>query len=303
MAANSPLRRASKRLLAPVLGERLYPYVQCLPMAWDIWRGRFTEPELDLLPAAVRPGDTVVDIGANYGVYSYHLDRAVGATGRVFAFEPVPFTFRTLCLVARLLRFRGVELIAKGCGDRPGTVTFTVPLQDSGAPSAGQAHLGSRNDERAGKERHVRWPRRKEVTCEVVALDDFLPPVADLSFIKCDIEGAELLAFRGAEKTINRHLPTVLCEINPWFLDGFGITLDDLTGFFLRKGYRLYRYKEEARLLNEVVPGDVVEDNYVFAHPRRAERLTPFLAPSVGDSLRESGGDSRSESPTEAQTC
>jgi FkbM family methyltransferase len=280
MAANSPLRRALKRLLAPVLSERLYQYVQCLPMAWDIWRGRFTEPEIDLVPIAVQPGDTTLDIGANYGVYAYHLARAVGKTGRVFAFEPVPFTYNTLRLIARLLRFRSVELVAKGCSDRAGAVTFTVPVQDSGAPSAGQAHLGTRNDERAGKERHVRWPKQKEVSCEVVVLDAYLPPVADLSFIKCDIEGAELLAFRGAERTLDRHLPTVLCEINPWFLEGFGITLDELTGFFLGKGYRLYRYHEAVRRLIEVAPADVVEDNYVFVHPRRADRLARFFAPA-----------------------
>ena len=105
----------------------------------------------------MRAGDTVLDIGANFGLYCHHLSRIIGA-GRVYAFEPVPFTFSTLKLVARLLRFRpGVELIEKGCSDRTGTLTFTIPVQASGAVAAGQAYIGARDDDRAGKEGQVRW--------------------------------------------------------------------------------------------------------------------------------------------------
>jgi FkbM family methyltransferase len=279
MAANSALRRVMKRLLFPLFHERFYKYFQALAMAWDIRFGSLAEPELQLLPCAIHKGDTVLDIGANFGLYTYHLSQAVGKSGRVYAFEPVPFTYRSLKLVATILHLRNAELIPRGCSDQAGRVRFTVPVQTSGAISAGQAHIGTRQDERKGKEAHVRWEKTKEVEGEVVALDQFLPPLANLSFIKCDIEGAELLAFRGAEKTIDHELPTVLCEINPWFLEGFGLRLEELTGFFFGKGYALYRYDETQRLLKPVTAGqEVVEDNYIFLHPSRRDRLAPLLA-------------------------
>jgi FkbM family methyltransferase len=271
MAANSTLRRTVKHVLAPLVSEHVYQYFQGVAKAWDIRRGRFTEAEIALIPVAVRPGDTVVDVGANFGLYCHALSHAVGRTGRVFAFEPVPFTCRTLRLVVRILRLGNVEVVEKGLSDRAGTVSFTVPLQESGAASAGQAHFSTRCDERRGKEKHAPWPHSRDVTCEVVRLDDFLPHLPDLSFLKCDIEGAELFAFRGAEQTIDRYFPTVLCEINPWFLDGFGIPLAELTDFFFRKDYRLYHYDEGARRLEEMTDlAKIIEDNYVFIHPRRA---------------------------------
>lgn len=281
MAANSLARRFVKRILYSLANERSYRVFQSLAMAWDIRTGAWKEPELDLIPLAIRRGDTVLDLGANYGMYSYHMSRAVGGSaGRVYAFEPVPFTFSALRLVAQALRFRGVELIDKGCSDKAGTVSFRLGVQESGAIAAGVTTMSARNDERPGKEAQVRIKDSREVTAEVVALDQFLPALSSLTFIKCDIEGAELLAFRGAQRLIEQHHPTVLCEINPWYLEGFGMRVDNLTDFFFERGYALYRYDDKAspRKLRPVAAGDVTEDNYVFVHPRWRDRLQPVLA-------------------------
>lgn len=279
MGANSSARRLVKKILYPVLNEHTYQYLQAASKAWDIRSGKWTEPEIDLIPLAIVPGETALDIGANYGLYCYHLSRYVGTRGRIYAFEPVPFTYRTLVAVSRLLRLRNVELVAKGCSDKSGQITFTVPVQASGAMAAGQAYIGGRNDDRDGKEEQVRWAATRDVTAEVVALDEFLPEVEQLSLIKCDIEGAELLAFRGAEKMIDEHLPSVICEINPWFLEGFGIRLEELTGFFFDRGYKLYHYrnKEGRGRLREIKLDEVVEDNYIFIHPSRRERFASLL--------------------------
>lgn len=80
MGANSVGRRITKKALYPNLNEQMYKYVQALAMAWDIRRRSWAEPELDLLPYAVCEGETVLDIGANYGIYSYYLSRQVGPT-------------------------------------------------------------------------------------------------------------------------------------------------------------------------------------------------------------------------------
>ena len=279
MPANSALRRITKKVLHGFLGDSSYKYFQAVSKAMDIRHRSWSEPELDLIPFAVRPGETALDLGANFGLYSYHLSRALGASGRVYAFEPVPFTFATLRLVSRILRFRNVKLFEKGCSEEAGRISFEVPVQASGAFAAGQAYIGGRRDDREGKETQVRWADTKEVVCEVVSLDDFLPELDELSLIKCDIEGAELFAFRGAKKLIGKHLPTVICEINPWFLEGFGVQLEELTGFFLGQGYGLYFYRVDngRGVLHPVKVADVVEDNYVFIHPRRLERFASLL--------------------------
>src|SRR5882724_10315606 len=243
MPADSRVRRVVKRVLFPLVPERVYAFFQAVSKAWDIVRGSWYEPELDLIPYAVQPGESALDIGANFGLYSYHLSRAVSSSGKVYAFEPVPFTSTTLAMVARLLRFRNVVLVPKGCGDRAGTVSFTVPVQAAGSLCAGQAYVKGRLDDRPGKEQQVRWSATRDLSSEIVVLDTFLPNCPNLSLIKCDVEGFELPVFRGAKRLIERDHPTVICEINPWFLEGFNFSLSELVGFFTDRGYSLFRYQ------------------------------------------------------------
>lgn len=245
-------------------------------MAKDIRSGAWSEPELDLIAPGVAEGETVLDVGANYGVWSYHLGRAVGPRGHVVSFEPVPFTFEVLRRVARLLRFRNVDLRAVGCGEEAGHVSFAMPVQDVGPISAGQAHIATRDDERQGRDDHVRWDRQTAVTCPIVAIDDTVTDGDVVSFLKADIEGAELFAFRGARAVIERDRPTVVAEINPWFLEGFDVTVEDLVSFFDAFGYSLYHYGDDRRL-HSVSASEIVEDNYVFVHPSRADRFASLI--------------------------
>lgn len=290
MAGNSLPRRIAKRLLAPVLNEATYSVLQAVAMGWDIRRGAWYEAELELLPLALRAGESAVDIGANFGLYAYHLSRAVGRDGKVWSFEPIPFTARTFKIIQRALGFRdNVELVAKGCGERSERVKFTVPVMATGAISAGLVHMG-RNDDRPGKGKHANYATR-EVECEVVALDDFLDGARDVALVKCDIEGADLFAMRGARRLLEKHHPTVIIEITPWYLEGFGIAVKDVTGFFESLGYRCYRYDNGSpvgsykkhdtdparrRLVPTLAEG-IYEDNWVFIHPERAERFKTLL--------------------------
>jgi len=279
MPANSLLRRAFKRTVFPLIPERGYAFFQAAGKAWDIARGSWYEPELDLIPYAVQSGESALDIGANFGLYSYHLSRAVTPLGKVYAFEPVPFTSMTLAMVARLLRLQNVVLVPKGCGDHAGTITFTVPIQEAGAISAGQAYVAGRVDDRPGKEEQVRWNATKDITAEVVVLDSFLPKCPKLSLIKCDVEGFELPVFRGAKRLIEGAYPTVICEIVPWFLEGFNFQLSELVGFFTDRGYELFRYVGERGRgkLTPVPIEEIIEDNYVFIHPDWRSRFASLL--------------------------
>ncbi len=209
----------------------------------------------------------------------------MGLSGRVYAFETVPFTNATFRLTSKLLDFRNVELAPKGCGNLAGRVAFTLPIHTSGAISAGLVHIAKRDNERPGRDKHFKYDTTREIWCAVVVMDDFLPQLSNLSFIKSDIEGANLLTLRGAEKIIEQHHPTVLCEINPWFLEGFGLRLQELLEFFCSTGYRRYSYEviDGCRLLKATMTEnieDILEDNYMFVHPHHADRFAPLTGKS-----------------------
>lgn len=257
--------------------------LQAASMAREISRGMHDEKETRLIPALLREGEAAVDIGSNYAMVAYHLSRAAGPLGKVYAFEPVPFPYDVSRMIATRLGLSNVEFRRQGCGDSNGKISFRVPLQTGGAPSAGQSHLARRDNDLPGRERHFKFENWETIDCEVVRLDDVLPPDANVSFLKADIEGAELLAFRGAERLIDRCRPTVLSEINRFFLRGFGIEIDDLLGFFCAKGYRVYRLEEGpgARLV-EIDAEEIDETNVLFVHPERLGRLNGV--PIVGKS-------------------
>lgn len=264
MSANSLPRRIVKRVAAPLLNEATYSFLQAAAMGWDIRRGTWFEPEIDFALRVVNYGDTVIDIGANFGLWAHHLSRAVGAKGRVHSFEPIPFTARTFRVLSHALRFASnTTLHEVGCGEKNETVVFKVPVMNTGAISAGLVHMG-RNDDRPGREVFARFPTTKDVPCRVVRIDDHLPNLQRLRMIKCDIEGADLFALRGARRTIETHKPVLVVEITPWFLEGFGTKVEDVTGFLRELGYRAYRFRDGS--LTPTLDDDIVEANWVFLH-------------------------------------
>ena len=268
MSANSLPRRMVKKLAAPLLGETTYSLLQAAAMGWDIRRGVWFEPEIDFAKTIVRHGDTVIDIGANFGLWAHHLSQAVGPEGRVHSFEPIPFTARTFRLISHALGFaKNTTLHEVGCGEKNESVVFKVPVMDNGAISAGLVHMG-RDDERPGREVFARFPKTKDVPCRVVRIDDELPGLKNLTLLKCDIEGADLFALRGAESTLRRHKPALVIEITPWFLAGFGMHVSDVTGFLRSLGYHAHRWTHGTLVATK--DEDIVEANWVFLHDKRA---------------------------------
>lgn len=258
------------------MGERGRVWLQAVAMARDIRAGSVREPELDLLKV-VRPGEVVVDVGANYGFWTAPASKAVGPEGQVIAVEPMPFTVETLRRILRLLRLRNVTVHPVACGEEPARLDLTVPVQDVGAISAGQAHFSNRNDARLGHEVHVRWQANATVSCPVARLDDLVPEDAPVALVKIDVEGAELLVVRGSGETLRRCRPLIVAEINPWFLEGFGLSVADLVTSLDALGYDLYHYEDAERRIKLVSIDDVVEDNYVFVHREERAKLGSLL--------------------------
>jgi FkbM family methyltransferase len=218
----------------------------------------------------VREGETAIDLGANHAMWTWPLARAVGERGRVLAFEPVPYTAGTLSLVIRRLGLSNVDLIQKGVGASAGEATFLVPFQPSGVTEAGRAHLAQRNDAVAAPGRMVR--------AEIVRLDDFLDRTSSVTLIKADIEGAELFAFQDAVELIERDAPTIVCEIDPNLLRGFGLVAGDVMEFFSNRDYKMLRYEQTSRELTPVTdPASVDRGNYLFVHSSRFGRLSDFV--------------------------
>jgi FkbM family methyltransferase len=170
----------------------------------DYFNGH-VEPEVQAaLGKYLRPGMTVYDIGANIGFFSLLAARLVGTAGRVTAFEADPE------IAARLRetveRNQGapisVEEIAVWSSSNP---VFFARADAAVSPDRGLGHVIDNDAERSAP---------GTIRVEAISVDECVHKSAAPDFIKCDVEGAEVEVFRGAEKLLNEKRPIILCEMH-----------------------------------------------------------------------------------------
>ena len=173
----------------------------------------------------LRPGDVMLDIGANCGYMSFAAAEIVGANGEVIAFEPSPTTGPLLAQNVKLNPRASVEVHHVAVGAQAGTLEFHAVPNRSGYSSLRTAG------------------RPPEELCKVpvIALDDWLERLPTVRLIKLDIEGAELLALRGAWRLIARDRPFLIFEMDDTFLRELGGSAAELCDFLSGVGYTLDR--------------------------------------------------------------
>lgn len=138
----------------------------------------------------VKPGDTVLDIGANIGLVTLRLSKRVGRTGIVHAFEPNPQPASKLASSIVASDVSNVRVHQTALGSKDAILPLTIP--------AGNVGMGSLIGDFQGET--VEVPVRR--------LDDFdLGPVA---FVKMDVEGFEDQVLLGAERTLRQSPPKVI---------------------------------------------------------------------------------------------
>ena len=140
----------------------------------------------------VRPGDTVIDVGANVGYMSLAMMARLAREGRLFAFEPQPGVVDELAsnIAAARARFPGVDAIvrAEALSDTAGTAGLLLPAGSH--DNRGLAHIGAVDD-------GIPVPMRR--------LDEFAGELGpDVALMKIDVEGHEPAVLRGAGALLER---------------------------------------------------------------------------------------------------
>lgn len=218
------------------------------------------EPELRGLRGLVRPGDTVIDIGAAHGMYAVSLAALVGPQGRVAAFEPHPRQQRTLRRWRRLLGAPQLELTPSAVGRGAGSVTMRLPIV-LGLPIYGRAHLTEgAADPRPGQHSRL-W------STPMTSVDDWVAGTGagKVAFIKADVEGFEPQVLEGAAATIDRDRPALLLEIEDRHLERYGTVARDLVAEIARRwpDYVMHVWRDEA--WQPVTEVTLAARNYLFA--------------------------------------
>ncbi len=219
---------------------------------------KYEPEEAEMMLKLVPKNAIIFDIGANIGWFSF-LFAANDSTAHVYSFEPVPSTYEQLVLNHSLNGFDNITLNNFGFSDQEDELIFYFYPEGSG--NASSVNVSDRADV-------------TEVRCRVKILDEYFRSLSEkIDFIKCDVEGAELLVFKGAEKTLAEYKPIVFSEILRKWSAKFNYHPNDIISFFKELNYKCFVVK--GKRLEEMVSVDdsTVETNYFFLHEQKHKDL------------------------------
>ncbi len=214
------------------IGELLYKYEFLVER-----RKSFEYRTLELFSSMVQPGNVVLDIGANTGLYSIFLSRFIGQHGKIFAFEPDAETFQTL----------SDNLKINSCNN---VTTFNLALSDKESiiemvsESTNDAHLKTGDAFKYIKEVSSNG-NSGDKTMKALRLDDIMEirNGARIDYLKVDVEGAELLVFKGAVETLKKFKPTIIFELNGQLTRRFNYRPIEVLLLLNEIGYELEEYE------------------------------------------------------------
>lgn len=188
-----------------------------------LWVEQFTgedrcRDDREFFTRYLRPGDTVVDVGANIGLVSLTLSRLVGEQGRVYAFEPHPRVYEYLLGNIAVNRVENIHAFNVALGDTEGTVRFA--------------------DRRRGDDRSSVASDGRGIAVPCHRLDRFDLPAVPLALVKIDVEGYEKFVVQGAESLLDR-VSCIYFEAIESNLKTFGYTLRELLDLLISHGFEI----------------------------------------------------------------
>ena len=211
--------------------------------------------EISLIKKYTKQNDTVLDIGANIGFYAELLSNVVGVNGKVHCFEPDATNFNYL--KKRCINLKNVSVNNKAVSDKTGVLKIYTSKQ------LNVDHRTYKPDD-----------YDQEIDIDAIAIDDYLNGQV-VNFIKMDIQGFEMSAVKGMDKTLESHDLKILSEFWPYGMRKAGTSV--LEYFQFLKQYNFYIYLIDTNTLTELTEEkvksflDLPESSYmnIFASKNR----------------------------------
>lgn len=202
------------QIVVPYSLDQITPYVLMEQQDWF-------EDEIKFVRRMLKPGQHAIDIGANYGVYALTMARAVGGSGRVWAFEPASATASLLSASIAANAYTHVTL-----------------EQSALSNTCGQARLALNSNAELNALISTQAVSHASEAVAMVTLDECLARYDwdEMDFLKIDAEGEEARILEGGQRFFSTLSPLVQYEIKA----GEHLQLD-LVQRFQALGYTSYR--------------------------------------------------------------
>jgi FkbM family methyltransferase len=206
-----------------------------LPQDKGVWTGTYESEFAAALANAVTPGSACLDIGGWHGFYSGVM--ALAGASKVIVFEPLPANCARIRRLIELNPQLSIELIEAAVSEISGELEFQVMPETS----MGKLACSAFQPEQTGA---------KRITVNAVTIDDLVTTmkIERPNVIKIDVEGAELLALRGAERTLADSRPKIFMEAHSLEL------LRSCTSFLETRGFatRVLEAEGQSSVISQV---------------------------------------------------
>lgn len=180
-----------------------------------------------LISKFAKLGSTVIDVGAHSGYFTICLSEAVGTSGKVYAFEASPVIYSELRETVDSNGLANVVAINKAVSDKVGHINFYL------APNW-KSEISS-----------MRPGEGESTVIDAVALDNAIPDAQTVSFVKIDVEGAEMKVLKGMTEIIQRDHPAMVIEISDPWLKELGSSSAEVFAFLRLHGYKIFAVGEQ----------------------------------------------------------
>lgn len=219
------------------------------PHAELFWLGTSDSWDVYHLERVVRPGNVILDIGANFGYYGITLATALDRRCRVHAVEPNPPTYALLCRHIEMNKLEGVVIPHRlGLSDTRGSAFIINRPDNSGGARLCSSGEGDRID-----------ITTLDAFCEKESLES-------IDLIKIDVEGFEEHLLRGGLQVLSRFKPVVFIELWQYGLARENSSVEKILEILQGLGYRpfLARRKELIPLVRLPAGEDWVINAFCF---------------------------------------
>ncbi|HVS90089.1 MAG TPA: FkbM family methyltransferase [Candidatus Acidoferrum sp.] len=228
----------------------------------------FEHDELSFVQRYLRPGMTVLDVGAHHGLYTLLASKLVGSSGRVFSFEPSPRERRKLRLHIAFNLCRNVTVQALALGSQEASADlFVVQGAQTGCNSLRPPDVVSGT---------------APLPVRVSTLDGWLQTAGlnRVDFVKLDVEGAELEVLKGAAKLLDQSArPVILAEVQDVRTAPWGYRAKEILKHLNDAGYVWFRLLPGGSLQElDLSPGSF-DGNFVACPRESTAALRSFLSP------------------------
>ncbi len=252
-----------RKILVKILGLkgylRLVSRIYIISISMGLMRKKY--PELFFLKKVVKPGSTVLDIGANLAYYSFFMSRAAGKNGKVHGVEPIPLFAEVWKKNMHKLKDENYHLSNCALGtEAKEKVKMSIPIVN-GIVRHGLTKVVEESDSGTTTAMSFEVPMKNgdELVHEL--------NISRLDFIKCDVEGFEQYVIPSLKRTIVRDLPVLQIE-----LSGTD-NRQNVVDFLVNLSYNIYILKQENLVNLEIKDIFNVNQDFYFLPESKMEEL------------------------------